>query len=99
MSQKKAVSVIYVDPIPKEKSAIGMDVPAHAKLEWVDEQGRRTTHLLIIPDKTLELIKGLPDVPPPCIGYPDCDGDLPGNPHEEKCPRSRFPADRQRVVY
>lgn len=23
-----------------------------------------------------------------CIGYPDCDGDLPGEPHSEKCTKS-----------
>lgn len=23
---------------------------------------------------------------PPCLGYPQCDGDLPGEPHEDNCP-------------
>ena len=27
-----------------------------------------------------------------CIGYPDCDGNLPGEPHEEKCPLFKPPA-------
>ena len=47
----KAARVIYVAPIPKERSGIGRDVPAHVKIEHYppdDEQGRRHSYFLDI---------------------------------------------------
>lgn len=58
---QKQAAVIYVAPIPTERSGIGTDVPAHVKLEWRDEQGRRCHAHLGLSDKDIERVAALPD--------------------------------------
>lgn len=87
MSVRKNVFLVYVAAIPKERSGIGCDVPAHVKVEWRDGQGRRCTAELPLSDEAVEFVSKLPDAPPPC-DYPGCDG-AEGLPHSGACPRSR----------
>lgn len=68
MSVKKLVDVIYVAAMPKELSGIGMDVPAHVKLEYIgDELGRRHSHFLQLTDEQIAFIANLPDKVKPAI--------------------------------
>lgn len=62
MSKTKNAKLIYVAAIPKEQSGIGRDVPAHIKVEFLDEQGRRNTMILDLPADGVEQIAKLPNV-------------------------------------
>lgn len=61
MAQVKAAKIVYVAPIPKENSGIGQDVPAHVKIEWLDDQGRRNSQLLDISPELVARLAQLPN--------------------------------------
>jgi hypothetical protein len=63
MSVVKDVRVVYVGPIPKERSGIGQDVPPHVVLEFRDEQGRRNRQMLPLDAEMVERISKYPDAP------------------------------------
>lgn len=62
MSIIKNAKLIYVAPIPKDWNGINIDVPAHVKVQWLDEQGRRCTLHLDLKDADVARVANLPDV-------------------------------------
>jgi hypothetical protein len=65
--------------------------PLRERLEglhrWTFEEGGRVKHLVNLEDvRALLASAPAPAVTPRCVGFPDCDGDLPGEAHSRKCP-------------
>ncbi len=62
----KSCKLIYVGPIPSDRSGIGQDVPAHVKIEYVpDGDDRRHIMMLELSPAQIEQIAKLPDVVKP----------------------------------
>ena len=57
----KAAWLVYVNAIPKERSGIGIDVPAHVKVQWHDERGRVHSRCLPLDDADVARFAKLPD--------------------------------------
>jgi len=60
MRTTKDAQLVFVAPIPKERC--GFDVPAHFRVEWRDNQGRRCSVLLPLSPEDVEHMRAqIPD--------------------------------------
>ena len=60
----------------------------------IDEQSKRAEQLMaLLKREGIVAAPSTQPVAPACMGYPECDGDLPGEPHEPKCPAYRYDVD------
>lgn len=62
MGVRKEASIIYVAPMTAGDSGIRKAVPAHFKVQWHDDLGRRCSFILDLPeDEVAKLAQELPD--------------------------------------
>lgn len=62
MRHIKAATLVYVEAIPNGRLINNReDIPAHVRIEWLDDQGQQNFAFPNLQDGDLEIISKLPD--------------------------------------